>query len=79
MPGVPEVGTGGGGSGGGGERVGKKPSYSTEWSRKQVLCRSGLKGPGESFAIPFAGKREHAKAEAEAQKWVAAKAAALGW
>ena len=49
-----------------------KPSYSVEWSRDQVLCRTGLKGAGQSVAYKFAdygGSSD--KAISAAKKWVA--------
>ena len=49
-----------------------KPSYSVEWSRDQVLCRTGLKGAGQSVSYKFAdygGSSD--KAIAAAKKWVA--------
>ena len=52
-----------------------KPSYSVEWSRDQVLCRTGMKGAGQSVAYKFAdygGSSD--KAISAAKKWVAAQA-----
>jgi hypothetical protein len=50
-----------------------QPLFSVEWSRNQVMCRSGRKGPGESHRIPFS---EHGGIEGavdEAKKWVSEK------
>jgi hypothetical protein len=35
-----------------------KPSFSNERSRFQILCRTGLKGPGQSLAIQYQPKGE---------------------
>ena len=37
-----------------GTKVMKKPHFAVEWSRHQVMCRSGREGAGESFALKFA-------------------------
>lgn len=55
-----------------------QPLFSVEWSREQVMCRSGRKGPGESHRIPFS---EHGGLEGavdEAKKWVSEKRRKLG-
>ena len=47
----------------------KAPYYGIEWSRNQVLCRSGLTGPGQTQAFKFQpGEQEPAMKKAEA--WV---------
>ena len=51
------------------------PGYSVERSRDQVLCRTGVKGAGQSVAYKFAdygGSSD--KAISAAKKWVAAQA-----
>lgn len=48
------------------------PCYAFERSRNQVMCRTGLGGPGSTFAIKY-GKNEKCKTEA------AAVAAAKAW
>ncbi len=55
-----------------------QPLFSVEWSREQVMCRSGRKGPGESHRIPLS---EHGGLEGavdEAKKWVSEKRRKLG-
>jgi hypothetical protein len=54
----------------------KPPSFSVEWSRSQIMCRTGRKGPGESFAMPFDENVD--KTLAEARAWVAAKKTDFG-
>lgn len=46
----------------------KPPSFSVEHSREQVLCRTGLSGPGQTKTYTFAscGGQEAAKKKAEA-------------
>ena len=50
-----------------------KPTYSVERSRKQVMCRTGLSGPGSTHGIRF-GPHEKHKTEAAAieaaRKWL---------
>ena len=48
----------------------KTPHFSVEWSRGQVLCRTGKTGPGQTHKISFdeAGGRD--KAIKLAEKWV---------
>ena len=49
----------------------KKPSFSVEWSRNQVMCRTGKTGPGQSKAIPFGNDSGCAKkAIKQAEKWL---------
>jgi len=45
--------------------AGKKPYFAVERSRNQVMCRTGLGGPGSSHKIPY-GPKEKAKTEAAA-------------
>ena len=59
-----------------GSSTDKPPSFSVEWSRSQIMCRTGRKGPGESFAMPFDENVD--KTLAEARAWVAAKKKELG-
>jgi hypothetical protein len=49
----------------------KRPSVSVERSRKQVLCRTGRKGPGQNHAIPFGSEGESA-AIAKGRAWLRA-------
>ena len=55
--------------------VGKaKPTWSHEGSRTQYLCRTGVKGPGQSHAIKYGdGIRTKERARLEAVRWVAEK------
>ena len=53
-----------------GKRSGK-PSFSIEWSRSQVLCRTGMRGAGQSLALPFEEYGGSDKAIAAAKRWVA--------
>ena len=55
----------------------KPPSFSMEWSREQVMCRTGKKGAGQSVAMKFEGSVD-ATVE-KAKKWVADKRKELGW
>lgn len=52
-----------------------KPSFSVEWTRSQVMCRTGKKGPGQSHRITFGSKSDDFPslelAVAAARKWVA--------
>eukprot|EP00969_Alexandrium_andersonii_P109793 4843529-Alexandrium_andersonii.AAC.1 len=50
-----------------------RASYTIEWSREQVMCRSGLPGPGQNkgFAFKKCGGKDGAIAQAE--RWVKAK------
>ena len=48
------------------------PHYGIERTRDQVLCRTGLKGPGETKAFTFKASGGEAKAVAKAKIWVAA-------
>ena len=58
-----------------------KATFSNEASRKQILCRTGLAGPGQSFAIKYGIDKKTGNAYgktveqaiAEAKKWVASK------
>jgi hypothetical protein len=50
----------------------KMPHYGIERTRDQVLCRTGLKGPGETKAFTFKASGGEAKAVAKAKIWVAA-------
>ena len=55
-----------------GERV-KKPEVSHEKSRSQYLCRTGVKGPGQNFAMPCGKDKKFATAAAAcaaAEKWL---------
>jgi len=58
----------------------KPPSYCTEWSRKQVQCRSGLKGEGQNIAFKFSGNKDktHKKALEQAEKWIKKKSEERG-
>lgn len=46
-----------------------RPYFNVERSRSQVMCRTGLRGPGSSFAIKYDEGGE-AAAIKKAQKWV---------
>ena len=50
-----------------------KPKFSIEWSRNQIMCRSGLRGPGESQKIRWGSGEECANmksAQKLANKWL---------
>ena len=54
-----------------GERF-SQPCYSIEWTRNQIMCRTGLRGAGQSHRIIF-GTRDvptFAVAQKIADKWV---------
>jgi Zn-dependent peptidase ImmA (M78 family) len=57
------------------DKVGKRPCYSVERSRNQVLCRTGLGGPNSTFKFAYGPKHATCKTEAAAirlaEKWVA--------
>ena len=68
-----------------GQTVGKgnakkspKPSYSVEWSRNQVLCRTGASGPGQSTAFKFSDYGGSSDRAISAAKWVAKQKGKLG-
>ena len=46
-----------------------KPFFGVERLRKQVMCRSGLPGPGQCFAIKF-GAAGEAAAVKKAEAWL---------
>ena len=53
----------------------KPPHFALESSRSQYMCRTGMKGPGQSYAIPFGPTRACKTQEAArvaAQKWLQA-------
>ena len=50
----------------------KEPHFSVEWSRSQVMCRTGAPGKGGTHAIKFEGKKVDEALE-QARKWVAKK------
>ena len=72
------------GKGKGGEAVapleGARPHFGVESTRSQIMCRTGLKGPGQTHAIKFGGTsgRPKAKALAEAAAWVKAERKRFG-
>ena len=50
-----------------------KPSFSVEWSRCQVLCRSGLRGPKQSTSLRFGPGQTYKSVDAAkvaATKWL---------
>ena len=50
----------------------KMASVSHEASRSQFMCRTGLSGPGQCFAIKYSQKKgDLEKAKKQAQKWLA--------
>lgn len=51
----------------------KKPSFSVEWSRKQVMCRTGQRGPGTTLRITFKSAGGSKVALAKAEAWVRSK------
>ena len=56
----------------------RMPHFAIEWSRKQVLCRTGRKGPGESFPMKFGDGSVDATIK-KARAWVSEKKKELGW
>jgi hypothetical protein len=58
--------------------VAGEPMFAVEWTRNQVMCRSGRKGPGESHKIPFDEYGGIEGAVKEAKKWVSEKRRKLG-
>ena len=48
-------------------------SFSVEWSRKQVLCRIGKKGAGQSMTLSFSAHGGVENAVEKARAWVAEK------
>ena len=50
----------------------RKCSFAVEWSRHHILCRTGEKGPGGSFAMSYGVGKQYPNVEA-------AKAAADEW
>ena len=50
----------------------KRPSYSVEWSRNQVVYRSGLKGPNQNQVFKFKNDKEREAAVSKAKKMVEA-------
>jgi hypothetical protein len=50
------------------EKMGKA-AYAFEESRKQIMCRTGLGGPGSTFRIEFKGAGGRDKAIELADKW----------
>jgi hypothetical protein len=55
------------------------PAWGYEESRKQVMCRTGLSGPGQSHAIKYEIAGGKAKAINMADAWVAKKRKAMGF
>ena len=51
--------------------VTKRPHFDIERSRGQVMCRTGGKGVGQSFAIKFSTAGSETKAVQKAKKWMA--------
>ena len=45
--------------------------YTTEWSRSQIVCDSGIKGPGRYHTISFKKAGSALQAKRMADKWVA--------
>lgn len=50
----------------------KPPGWCFEHSRSQIMCRTGVPGPGQNHAIKYGGKsgRTKAQAESEAEAWL---------
>ncbi len=49
-----------------------EPGFGVEWSRLQVVCRTGFRGAGQSHKIPFKNnKADIDRAKREAVAWVA--------
>ena len=54
------------------QKMSKKPSFSNEASRSQILYRTGLAGPGQSVRIPYGGRAEEQRAIEKAKRMVVA-------
>ena len=65
------------------DKVGKRPGYTVERSRNQVLCRTGLGGPNSTLKFAYGPKHATCKTEAAAitlaKKWVADELKRQGW
>ena len=50
----------------------KGPRWSYEYSRSQIMCRTGKSGPGQNHAIKFSGNSGKTKTQAtiEAEAWL---------
>lgn len=46
------------------------PSWGWERTRSQIVCRTGLKGAGQTHTIKYSNKNDSKKAEKEADAWV---------
>ena len=49
----------------------ERPWWNVEWSRSQIMCRTGLGGPGSTKAIKFTTATYEAAVKA-ADRWVVA-------
>ena len=61
------------GSGAGKQKKSSNPSWSHEASRSQIQCRTGQKGRGQNFGIPYGPGKLHttyAEAEKAAKSWL---------
>jgi len=54
-----------------GVEVGVRPSFKTEWSRNQIVCDSGVAGPGRYHTISFKKHGGYDNAKKVATKWLA--------
>ena len=52
------------------EPVGQRPCFGVERSRQQVMCRTGLKGSGQHFAISFKKAGSEKAAIEQAKVWL---------
>ena len=59
----------------------REPHFNIEWSRSQVMCRTGYRGPGQSHRIPIKKSESAASVSAAvevAKAWVAKQRVAQG-
>ena len=57
------------------------PHSAVEWSRHQIMCRTGMRGPGQSHAVPWGSDHKHKtfrEAKLAADEWVDEQLAGLG-
>ena len=57
----------------------KPPSFSVEWTREQVQCRTGKRGVGQNMALKFSEHGGMERAVKKAKQWVGDKKRELGF
>ena len=48
-----------------------KPMWGWESTRSQIVCRTGVPGPGQCYLIKYSNEKEKKAAAKEADAWVA--------